>query len=324
MFLSFLIILISFAALLWAAHYLVSGALGMALHYQWPPFAMGLTLMALGTSVPEMIIAITASKQGWNDIALGNGIGSNIANIGLVLGLLAIFRPIRIQNILFHREYPLLFLVMLFTYSLMIGGYLGVLDGCLLLLMYIALIVYFMIRTQWFSLSNRLIIQFHHAKKMRTKLSSSKKYIFQFIFGFIILAISAEFLVKEAASLAFTLGVSQLFISLTIIAFGSSLPELATSFIALKKGADDIAVGNILGSNIFNLLSVMLFPSFIHPGVINKIILWRDLPVLFFITLLLLWFSHGQQRKISRWQGGVLLLIYCCYMVSMIISAFVN
>ena len=117
-------------------------------------------------------------------------------------------------------------------------------------------------------------------------------------------------------------GVSDLFMGLTIIAVGTCLPELVTSIVAATKGADDIAVGNILGSNMFNLLAVMIFPSIIHPAAISHAILWRDIPAMFVTTLILLWINYYNRRKISRWHGGILVLVYCCYMISLIISAF--
>lgn len=140
-------------------------------------------------------------------------------------------------------------------------------------------------------------------------------------FGIILLTVSGHFLVENAAYLASWLGLNELTIGLTVIAIGTSLPQLATSVWAAYKKQDDIAVGNILGSNIFNLLAVLIFPSIINPEAISHVLLWRDIPVMFAVTAILLWFNYQEKRKIGRWQGGLLLLIYCCYVISLLLNA---
>lgn len=310
-------LIFSLVALLWAANHLVNGASGVGLYYKLPPLLVGLTLVALGTSAPEIMIAISASLEGKTDIAIGNAIGTNIANIGLVLGLMAMLKPIRIQPTLLKREYPLLFLIMLFTYSIMLNGYLGILDGCLFLLATIALIFYFVFMTQGHSSQKQLTIQFQTAI---IKKRSFKSYLFSLILGLIILPLSARLLVNSCVELGAWLGISELVLGLTVIAIGTSLPELVTSLVATVKGADDIAIGNILGSNMINLLAVMIFPSLIHPSPISNAVLWRDIPAMFIITLILLWANY-HRKKISRWHGGVLILVYLSYIASIIISA---
>lgn len=310
-------LVLSLIALLWSANHLVSGASGVGLYYNLPPLLVGLTLVALGTSAPEIMVAISASLEGFNDIAIGNAIGTNIANIGLVLGLTALLKPLKIQSTLFHREFPLLFLVMLFTYSIMLNGYLNVLDGCLFLLACVALILYFIFITRQHRPKN-LTVEFKNASLRKR---SFKLHLASLILGIIVLPISSHYLVNSCLALGHWLGVSDLFMGLTVIAIGTCLPELVTSIVAAAKGADDIAVGNILGSNMFNLLAVMIFPSLIHPAPISHAILWRDIPAMFVTTLVLLWINYHNKKKISRWHGGILVLVYCCYMISLLISA---
>ncbi|KTC78071.1 calcium/sodium antiporter [Legionella brunensis] len=313
-----LLTLVSFIALLWSANQLVTGASGIAAHYHIPPLLIGFTLVALGTSAPEIMIAITASLEGFTDITIGNAIGTNIANIALVLGLTTLIKPVRVQSTLLRQEYPLLFLVMLFSYSLMLDGYLGVLDGCLLLLMCLLIICYFIFVTRQERPQKQLTLAFQHAKLGK---HSIKYHMISLVLGLIVLPISAKYLVNSSTHLGHLLGISDLVMGLTLISIGTSLPELATSIVAVMKGADDIAVGNILGANIFNLLAVMIFPSIIHPAPISTMLLWRDIPVMFITTFILLWINYRNKKRMARWHGGVLILIYCCYMFSLIINA---
>lgn len=316
-----LILILSFAALLWSSSHLVKGASGIAAYYRISPLLVGFTLVALGTSAPEIIIALDASLAGINDIAVGNAIGTNIANIGLVLGITALVKPLRIQPTLLRREFPLLFLVMLFSYSLMLDGYFSILDSCLFLIACLGFISYLMIRVNHAYVTSKVTLQFQQ-KSLRKQ--SHRFHIICFITGLLTLPLSAYFLVESATGLAHALGISDLVIALTVMAIGSSLPELVTSIIAVRKGADDIAIGNILGANIFNLLAVMIVPGVIHPGVVSDAILWRDMPFMFAATLLLLWFnfrSKSTKKRMGRKHGALLILMYGCYIASLFISA---
>ncbi|MBA2656113.1 MAG: calcium/sodium antiporter [Tatlockia sp.] len=311
-------LILSLIALLWSATHLVSGASGISEYYKLPPLLIGLTLVALGTSAPEIMIAIRASIEGINDLAIGNAVGTNIANIGLVLGLTALLKPLKMNSTLMRREFPLLFLVMLFTYSIMLNGYLNVLDGCLFLLANIALILYFIFITR----QQRSVIQpaldFQQANLRKRPFSL---HLVSLLVGLIVLPISSKYLINNCVALGHLLGLSDLIMGLTVVAFGTCLPELVTSVVAAIKGADDIAIGNILGSNMFNLLAVMIFPSIIHPAAISNAVLWRDIPVMFIVTLILLGINYHHKRKIARWHGGILVLVYCCYILSLVISA---
>lgn len=310
--------ILSLIALLWSANQLVSGASGVAQHYRLPPLLIGLTLVALGTSAPEIMIAISASLEGLNDIAIGNAIGTNIANIGLVLGLTALLKPLKMNSTLMRREFPLLFLVMLFTYSIMLNGYLSILDGCLFIIACLALIFYFIFTTWQHRSEARLASNLQHASLGKRAFGL---HVLSLILGLIVLPVSARYLIGSCVAVGHWLGLSDLVMGLTVVAFGTCLPELVTSVVAAVKGADDIAIGNILGSNMFNLLAVMIFPSILHPAAINNAVLWRDIPVMFFTTLILLWINYRNKKRIARWHGGVLVLVYFCYIVSLVISA---
>ncbi|WP_131781756.1 calcium/sodium antiporter [Legionella gresilensis] len=314
---SFFLILVNFAALLWSASHLVSGASGLAYYYRLPPLLIGFTLVALGTSAPEIMIGIRASFDGLADIAVGNAIGSNIANIGLVLGLIALIRPLKVQPSFLQREFPLLFIAMLFIYSLMLDGYISIIDSCLSLLVCLLFIGYLLYTLKNSTAQRQITEEFRQAVLRK---HSFRNYVFSLCVGLIVVPISAKFLVINSSRLAHQFGLSDLFIGLTLTAIGSSLPELITSILAIRKGADDIAIGTILGANVFNLLAVLIFPGIIHPSLISHAILWRDMPVMLLTTLILLWINT-RHKKITRWHGGLLILVYCCYIMSLIISA---
>ncbi len=296
----------------------MTGASGIASYYRLSPLLLGFTLVALGTSAPEIMVSIGASLEGLNDLAIGNAIGTNIANIGLVLGLTTLLKPLKVPSTLMRREYPLLFLVMLFTYSLMLDGYLSTLDGCLFLTVCIALVTYFIFMTRQQRPQKQLTIAFQHAILGKRSL---KAHTISLLIGLIILPLSTRLLINSCTELAHWFGISELIIGLTIVAIGTSLPELATSIVAAIKGANDIAVGNILGSNIVNLLAVMIFPSIIHPASVSSAILWRDIPAMFVTTLILLGINYRNKEKMARIHGGILILVYCCYLASLIISS---
>ncbi len=310
-------IIISFIALVWAANHLVTGASGIASNYHISPLIIGLTLVAIGTSAPTIMIAVTAALEGRSELALGNAIGANIANIGLVLGLTILLRPLTMKSSILRREYPLLFLIMLFTYSLMLDGYLGVMDGCLFLVACVVLIGYFIFLARH-SKNDAMSREFKQTINVKRPIRAN---LLSLVIGLFILPLSAHFLVDSAVQLARWWGINELVMGLTVIAIGTCIPNIATSMVAALKGHDDIAVGNILGSNMYNLLIVMAFPGIINPSAISHAILWRDIPVMFTITFVLLLVNYHYKSKIERWHGGLLLLIYGCYMGTLVFNA---
>ena len=308
---------LSFIGLIWSANHLVTAAFGIASHYRVSPLIIGLTLVAIGTSSPTLMVAITAALEGRTELAIGNAIGANIANIGLVLSLTILFKPLTIKSSILRREYPILLVIMLFTYSLILNGHLSIIDGCLFLSGCVALIGYF-VHLARRTKNDALSKEFKQSINIKRPIKAN---IISLNLGLIILPLSSYFLVDSALKIAVKLGMSELVMGLTIIAIGLCIPNLMASMIAAYKGYDDIAIGNILGSNMFNLLVVMAFPGIINPSAVNNHILFRDIPVMFIITLVLLFISYNSKHKIERWHGGLLLLIYCCYMASLIFNA---
>lgn len=300
------------ALLVWSADWFINGAGGLARNFGVPPLLVGLTLVALGTSAPEMLVAIVAALKGNGILALGNALGSNIANIGLVLGVSALIKPLKINAILLRREFPILLLITLVVGVMFKDGYFSHREGMVLLLGTLGLLIYIFY----------LGLQAKQAKALEMltpelpSVISTKKASIQLITGLILLPLSAEMFVHGAVTFAHILGVSDLVVGLTVVAIGTSLPELFTSVIGMLKGEDDIVLGNILGSNIFNLLVVLGLPGVIAPTVLPPEIFHRDyvwmlaLTSSFFIGSLI----KGKPLRLSRWEGIILLFAYVIYL----------
>lgn len=312
-----LILGLSFIALLWGANHLVSGAAGLASNLKISPLTAGLTIVALGTSIPEISIALFSALTNENNLSVGNAIGSNIANIGLVLGITIIIKPGVLSYATLKKTYPILVVTMLIAYSMILDGYLGKTDGCILIITCIAIIYGFIYHSNHAPRREPFFNPFQEAIHISRSFKVNLVSIF---LGLIILPISAKYIVYSATSLASWLGMNELAIGLTIIAFGTSLPELATSITAALQGEDNIAIGTILGSNIYNMLLIMAFPSLINPSKVSNIILWRDMPVLLALTLLLLFLNYHYKKKLSPWHGGILILIYISYIASLFLK----
>ncbi len=314
-------ILIGFAGLIWSADRFVAGAAAIARNLGMAPIMIGLTIVSLGTSAPEIIVAISASLEGAGELAVGNAIGSNLANIGLVLGITAIIAPLPIANALLKREIPLLVIITLGAGLFLYDHHLGSLDGVVFLLVLTAAFVYLVI-----SKSHQPDAA-HEADAEHIPSMASKKAWLLFIVGLVLLIISSEVLVWGAKEIALSMGVSKLIIGLTVVAVGTSLPELAATVASALKGHHDIAIGNIIGSNLFNLLAVMAMPALITPLDLDVSVFTRDYMAMTAITLLLaliilahkLWgAAKGQSTvtkvaHIARIEGGLLLLVYAAY-----------
>lgn len=315
---SILTLIISLAGLIWAASHLITGANGLSHHYRMSSLLIGLTIIAFGTSIPTIYFAILKALAHQTDVVISNSIGSNIANIGLVLGLTILLCPPKIHSALFRHGYPLLFLVMLITYTLMINEYFSIIDGCFLLIATIALIIYLAYLTRQSMHQPAHIKSFRQAMLTRRTL---KLNIISLISGFIVIAISAYYFTQSLVHIAQQLHISDTIIQLTIIAISVSLPTLVTCIVAAIKGYDQLAVGTILGSNMFNLLAVLAFPGIINPSTIAPHIIWRDMPMMLALTLVIYLINYYSKRRMIRWHGGLLLVIYTCYVLSLIFSA---
>ena len=299
-------VLIGLILLIWSADRFVDGASATAGHLGMSPMLIGLTIVAFGTSAPEMLVSTMAALDHAPGLAIGNAIGSNIANIALVLGATALVSPLPIKGNLVRVELPILTLATIGAGIVLMDYYLDVIDSGMLLLGLIVCLYLF----------KRYQPEGSQDPKEPLAKMSLKVGIVWLLVGLALLALGSRILVGGAVYIATSLGVSEMIIGLTIIAIGTSLPELAASIMSARKGQHGIALGNVIGSNIFNLLGVMAIPALISPVVIEADALWRDYGLMLVLTLFMLALGFNARRggHISRPMGGLLLLIYVMYM----------
>lgn len=299
--------------LVWSADKFVEGAAVTAGHFGMPPLLIGMVVVGFGTSAPEMMVSALASLQGNPGIALGNAYGSNITNIALILGLTAVLSPIAVHSQVIRKELPILIAVTALAAFQLADGQLSRFDAGVLIGVFFALIVWTI--QQGMKKTNDAFGSEIQGALTLQKMPI-KKAVFWVITGLILLIISSRFLVWGAVEIAMALGVSDLIIGLTIVAIGTSLPELASSLIAVKKGEHDIALGNIMGSNLFNTLAVVGIAGLIHPLTVEPAVLTRDVAVMGALTLMLFIFAYGfkgKQGRINRLEGAILLLSFVAY-----------
>lgn len=307
-------IITGFAVLIWGADRFVDGAANIATNLGISPLIVGLTIVSFSTSAPEMLIATLASFDGAPALGIGNAIGSNIANIGLVLGITIVVSPLAVHSDILKREFPILAFIMALAVLLMWDYELGHFDGIVLFSGFIITLfgmAYLAVRN---SKNDPLEHEFEQ-KFSDTKITTAQAII-NFVIGLIALLIGSKALVWGATGIATFLGVSELIIGLTIVAIGTSLPELVASIIAALKNQHDIAVGNIIGSNMFNIVAVLAMPGLIHPSPLDPNILHRDIPVMMGLFIMLYLFAlTGKNGQIGRQAGIAMLVVYIAYNV---------
>ncbi|MBK6547028.1 MAG: calcium/sodium antiporter [Arcobacter sp.] len=309
-----LAVVLGFALLVWSADRFVDGAASTAKHLGMPSLLIGILIVGFGTSAPEMVVSAIAAYEGNPALALGNAIGSNIVNIALILGITAIVAPIAVNSKIVKKEIPLLLLIVLFTGYLLLDNTLTLFEGVILLAGFFALVlwsVFAAFRSRGDSFEDQMDIE------LNEDIMSLKVGIMWLVFGLILLIASSRLLVWGAVGVANSFGVSDLIIGLTIVALGTSLPELAASVIAARKGEHDIAIGNVVGSNMFNLLAVIGIAVVIAP--MNNIpleVLQRDWIIMLLLTIALFVMAYGfkgRNGRINRVEGTILILCYVAY-----------
>ena len=307
-----LALIVGFITLVWGADRFLSGAASTASHLGMSKMLIGLTVVAVGTSAPEILVALTASLEGNPLLAVGNAIGSNTANIGLVLGITALIAPLPFSQTVLRAELPWLFGATLLALLVLFDLHLTALDG-LLLLAGLGFILYRLVRNEkkvGKDVSASIEEELEDLPKM-TQL----KALGWLLLGLGVLLVSAELLVWAATSIATTLGVSDMIIGLTIVAIGTSLPELAATVGSAIKGHSDIAIGNVVGSNILNILAVLSIPGLLGPTIIESVSLWRDFGMMLAMTMLLGFFAYAMksQKVMTRFEGAVMLIAWTGY-----------
>lgn len=301
--------------LIWSSDHFVDGASSIARNIGISPLIVGMLIIGLGTSAPEMLVSAAAALQGNPGLGIGNAIGSNITNITMVLGITAIFYVLPVHSSLLKKELPLVLASAILAWLLMMDGYLSRIDSVILFAA-LAFILSWMVISAKKEANNHDPLIDETIEELPEKLSSKKAY-FWTITGLIFLLISSKMLVWGASNIASLYGVSDLVIGLTIVAIGTSLPELAATISSARKGETDLAVGNIVGSNLFNTLGVLAIPSLIQPLQLPEAALSRDMPIMLALTVVLLVFSFGcfkgSRYKITKAKGIVLLSAFIAY-----------
>ena len=309
MLLSLLILVVGFVLLMKGADFFVEGSSSVAMRFHIPSLIIGLTIVAMGTSLPECAVSITASLDGNNALAVANAIGSNIFNLMVVCGISALFVPIIVQKDTLKREFPFSILC---AVLLMILGYIGMelghIDGFILLALFVAYLVYMIVSAK------KAMSTYEEEEEIKViPLWQSLLYI---VGGAVAIKYGGDFVVDSASTIALTLGMSQNLVGLTIVALGTSLPELVTSIVAAKKGEVDMALGNVIGSNVFNILLVLGIASAISPiaFIFENI---TDIMILSVFSIIVLYFAWTKE-KIDRKEGIIMLCLYIAYLVYII------
>ncbi|SEM76707.1 calcium/sodium antiporter [Nitrosomonas marina] len=318
---AFLAVAAGLILLAWSADRFVEGAAVTARHFGMPPLLIGMVIVGFGTSAPEMVVSALAASQGNPGIALGNAFGSNITNIALILGLTAIISPITVHSQVLRKELPVLAIVTMLTAAQLWNGHISRIDAGVLLGVFGVLMAW-AIRQGLQEKTDALGTEIE--QKLESHEMPIRRAVFWLVTGLVLLIISSRMLVWGAVAIAQGFGVSDLVIGLTIVAIGTSLPELASSIIAARKGEHDIALGNVIGSNLFNTLAVVGIAGMIHPMSVDPAVLSRDMPVMAALTLSLFVIGYGPHGhgRINRIEGSLLLACYTGYTAYLIGTTF--
>lgn len=316
-------VLAGLVLLVWSAERFVDGAAATSARLGLSPLLIGMLVIGFGTSAPELVVSALAASQGNPGLALGNAYGSNIANMGLILGLVALISPLAVHSGVVRRELPVLGGVTLLSALLLWGGVITRLEGLLLLCLLVAFIgvsIYLGLRDGSDALSSDT------QESLAVHSMSLKAGLAWTGIGLVLLVISSRILVWGAVAIAQGFGVSDLVIGLTVVAVGTSLPELASSISALRRGEHDLVLGNVVGSNLFNTLGVVGLAGVIAPIEVGGEVLLRDWSLMTAMTVMMAVFAmgwRGRAGRINRTEGAALLAMflgYTTYMISMVIS----
>ncbi len=327
-FMPYIVLIVGFFLLIKGADYFVDGCSSVAKTFHIPTIIIGLTIAAFGTSAPEAAVSITSSLKGANDMSVSNVIGSNLFNLLMVIGLCSIIKPLKVSGPIIKRDFPICIVVtaimLLMAADCFMNGFkasvISRIDGIFLLAIFTCYI--FLLIHNTMSARKKYSADTHDGEDEEIKTMSTGKSIIYIVAGVIAVLAGGEFVVDSASQIAFSFGLSNTFVGLTIVAIGTSLPELVTSIIASFKGENDLALGNVVGSNLFNILFVLGIASTVSPinlsGIADSEFILYDIIVLTCITILAYVFSLVK-KNITKAEGSIMVLIYVCYMIYIVI-----
>lgn len=313
-------IFIGVTLVLWGADKLTDGSVAIAQKMRVSQVIIGLTVVAMGTSMPEFSVSLVSALKGTSDLAIGNVIGSNIINSLFIVGVSAMFSPILITPITIKKDIPFALVSSVVLMMLCYDGMIGRIDAGIIFAMFII----FMIKTLQEAKSDVKIDKANNKSIMSENIISEKQHkkiwisVIWIIVGLSCLIFGSNLFVSGAVKVASSLGVSDAIIGLTIVAGGTSLPELATSVVAARKGDSGIAIGNVIGSNIFNILAILGVTGLIHPMLLQGITMF-DISIMV-ISMILIWFLSFTKYTIERWEGFCLIVVFIGYMVKLLVS----
>jgi cation:H+ antiporter len=319
--LAFIAVVFGLALLVWSADRFIEGAAATARHFAMPPLLIGMVVVGFGTSAPEMVVSALAATQGNPGLALGNAYGSNITNIALILGLTALISPIAVHSQVLRKELPILAAVTALAAWQVRDGEINRLDAVVLLGVFFGLMAW----TIWQGLQKKAdAFGSEMQQELEVHAMPIRAALLWLVVGLVLLIVSSRILVWGAVSIAHGFGVSDLVIGLTIVAVGTSLPELASSIIATRRGEHDIALGNVLGSNLFNTLAVVGIAAAIQPMMVEPEVLSRDILVMAALTVSLFIFGYGFRAagRVNRVEGALLLACYVGYTAYLLSTVF--
>jgi cation:H+ antiporter len=314
-------ILLGLLLLVWSADKFVDGASATARYLGMPSLLIGMIIVGFGTSAPEMAVSALSALDGSPGIALGNAYGSNITNIALILGVTAMIAPVAVNSLVLRKELPILTAITLLSALLVADGQLTRMDGYLLMALFVGLVVW-SVREGLRNKGDALEVETE--KELQAHSMTMARALTYTGIGLVVMIAASRALVWGAVNIAEGLGVSDMVIGLTVVAVGTSLPEFASSIVAIRKGEDDIALGNILGSNMFNALAVVGIATLIKPMTVGPEVLQRDMLVMTLVTVSLFVFGYGFRNRlgrINRIEGALLLASFIAYTAYLIVTA---
>ncbi len=306
-----LLIAAGLVGLFLGGNWLVRGASNLALSFGVSILVIALTFVAIGTSMPEMLVSVQAALSGKSDLAIGNVIGSNIANIGLILGATGLITPLRVKAIMLRREIPIMILFTIFALILMLDGRIGREDGIILLLAFIGFnIGFYILAKKEKATREQLLAELDEKPEKRP--GRAREFFF-LIAGILVLVLGSRLIVEGAVNLARMMGISEFLIAITLVAFGTSLPELAASLAAAFHGETDLAIGNVVGSNVANLLLVLGATAFLQPITVDRAEVQLEVLVMVAFAVLLIPFLRHKQ--LSRRGAALFLGAYIAFVI---------